>query len=251
MVPFGSAATIEGIGCYTQAVFNSSDGVNWTLVTTKSGAIPIGTSVKTFSHDNKMWVMVPFGSAATIEGIGCYTQAVFNSSDGVNWTLVTTKSGAIPVGTSVKTFSHDNKMWVMVPFGSAATIEDIGCYTQAVFNSSDGVNWTLVTTKSGAIPHGDFIKTFTCENKMWVMVPFGSAATIEGIGCYTQAVFNSSDGVNWTLVTTKSGAIPIGTSVKTFSHDNKMWVMVPFGSAATIEDIGCYTQAVFISGQFQ
>jgi Tol biopolymer transport system component len=170
------------------------------------------------SFDNKIWLFfnTPFGSP----------KAVYNSTDGVLWNLVTDSpnysntSGIYYDGSLMTACSFDNKMWLF--------FNNPGGYPKTVYTSTDGVSWNLVTnspnyaTTSGRSSDGSLMTACSFDNKMWLFfnTPDGNP----------KGVFTSTDGASWNLLTDSpnyaatSGSYPDGSVMTACSFGGKIWL---------------------------
>lgn len=118
---------------YLDDVYSSSDGVNWTVVT--SAAAFGGLSVpQLIVYNNYLWLVYGY-NGANLNGI-------WRTSDGATWTSVQ----ATPAFTADMTAGYGGVMFnnaMAVVAGTAG-----GTPTNKVYTSTDGVTWTAATLTS-------------------------------------------------------------------------------------------------------
>ncbi len=194
-------------------IWKSTDGNNWTL----AGNAPWESrhTFGTLVFNNKIWVLG--GDQAQNH----FQPDVWNSSDGVHWNLI---DSAAPWGDRVThiTCVFNNKMWVMggqkmVGQGFNNTIDTV--YSD-VWNSVDGINWNKVSDSAGWAPRAQIEGSCIFNNKIWI---FGGG-TYNGVKKYYNDVWNSSDGINWTLINNEA-PWEKRQYHEVIVYDNLMWVI--------------------------
>ena len=109
---------------------------------------------------------------------------MWNSTDGINWTLVTGSAAFGPrVGHTMTVFN--NRMWV-IGGGSSGTAD--------VWSSADGITWTEATANAGFAPRFDH-QAFVLNNELCIVA--GNAGGVGGIRL--NDAWCSADGANWRL----------------------------------------------------
>lgn len=189
-------------------VWNSTDGIDWNCVTPHApwpGRHAMGTVV----YNDKMWIISGDGNAD-----------VWNSEDGYNWTMV---ADSAPWGKRYKPYIlvfHDT-IWLMGGFdyfnGNYVVYND-------VWYSTDGENWILGTSDAGWGPRGIIHGQVIMDDKIWIVS--GGLYVLNGYysEVYYNDVWNSSDGIHWTQVTSGAPWVPrIHHSTEVF--DGKIWMM--------------------------
>ena len=147
---------------YLNDVWSTSDGSNWTQVSSSAG-FSGRYRHKITVLNGKMWVMGGYTAGSTC--INGSVSDVWSSSDGSNWTQVTT-SAAWKGGTNG---CHRNSFG-LVPFNEKLWV--IGGYDGSQYNdtwySSDGSSWTQsLSNASFSARHGHAVTVF--DNKVWVI----------------------------------------------------------------------------------
>jgi autotransporter-associated beta strand protein len=188
-------------------VWSSSNGVTWTQVT---NAAP-------WSRRFKFGAVVLNGQMWVLGGEdGGLRNDVWSSSDGMTWTQVT---NAAPWSRRYKlgAVEFNGQMWVL---GG----ED-GGFRNDVWSSSDGMTWTQVTNAapwSGRSAH----QALALNEQMWVLG--GHLCSSLSTGCYSNDVWSSSDGVNWTLATNAAAWSARG-QFGAVALNGQMWVLGGWG----------------------
>lgn len=189
-------------------VWSSNDGQNWTEVTSEA-PFSARLSHTTAVFDNKLWVIG--GSDKPVKG--GRKNDVWSSSDGHNWTEVTT---AAPFSARMlhATVVFDNKLWVI---GG----DEFSNYKNDIWNSSDGNSWTEVTAAASfSARHSHAAVVF--DNKIWIIGgenEYGLKAD----------VWSSSDGIVWTQINAFAPFYP-RTNFTLEVFDNKLWVIAGWDS---------------------
>lgn len=163
--------------------------------------------------DDKMWI---FGGRTDGES-AIYSNDVWYSSDGINWTLA---AAAAPweKRSSFASVVFDNKMWVIG--GYEASVNG-GLINSTLFSdvwySSDGISWTLATDTASWGKRLDHTSV-VFDNKMWVI---GGRVDTTG---RTNDVWSSTDGVAW-IEETSFAEWSKRSSHTSVVFNNKMWVL--------------------------
>jgi hypothetical protein len=185
-------------------VWSSSEGTNW-IQKTSNAQWSKRFGLTSLFYNNKIWI---FGGSD-----GNLRNDVWSSSDGVNWTQVTANAPWAPRGWHTS-LVFNNRMWII---GGASDI-NVGASLDDVWSSSDGVNWTQMTSNA-SWGNRAFHASMVFNNKMWVI----GGNDYQG-GPYLNDVWSSSDGVNWTQVTANAGW-PARTNPTGLTYGGKIWIM--------------------------
>ncbi|MBA2611037.1 MAG: T9SS type A sorting domain-containing protein [Bacteroidetes bacterium] len=204
-------------------IWQSTDGNTWTLIDTADWEVRhyYGSQV----HNNKMWVI------GGDQLRGHFQKDIWNTSDGLNWNKV---CDSVPWGDRwmYMTCSFNNKLWVMggqKVVGWANTIDTV--YND-VWNSSDGINWNLVTDSAAWSPRAQINAVCVFNNKMWII----GGGTYNGIRKYYNDVWNSSDGINWTPVTHQS-PWDAREFHEIIVYDNAIWIIGGYDDSGNKKDV--------------
>jgi len=172
-------------------VWSSSDGVTWKFET--HAPWEERHTAGHVVYKDKMWII----GGDPIQKH--YQNDVWNTEDGIHWTRVIDN---VPWNDRVLhyTLVHDDKIWIMggqtvtsrmrqhMPGWTLPVSET---YYNDVWNTTDGVNWTLVTEHAPWSPRGQIGGSAVFSNRMWIL----------GGGAYFTESFNdvwsSRDGRSW------------------------------------------------------
>ena len=208
----GRIGTNDNSSDFTNDVWSSSDGINWTQATANAPwTARYGHTSVVFN--NKMWVLGGFDTSRS------RTSDVWSSSDGINWTQATANAWPpSPIGSTAGSAYHtsvvfNNKIWV---YG--------GNNLSHVWSSSDGINWTK---SARPIPWGirQEHTSVVFNNKMWVLGGYHRSMSGEN------HVWSSSDGINWTQAINATWSRRYDHTSVVFN--NKMWVLGGRGNSLT------------------
>ena len=175
-------------------IWRSQDGINWVRVV-ENAPWTARTNFNLFEFNNKLWIM---GTGIKLAPSEFYVDDIWNSDDGINWTLVT-----------------DNPPW-STRFGSAVHVFNnevylIGGHTetnwhlnQDVWKSSDGISWQNISeisdatlgnpqTRDGIYEH-DII---SINNKLLL---FGGQRS-SALRHFDWVLQSTDSGINWSSAT--------------------------------------------------
>jgi hypothetical protein len=213
---FGSS---QGSGNYyaeTNEVWNSSDGINWELISEDNEAPWTGRHAGgVVVYNDYIWV---------ISGDG-YSD-VWKTNDGINWELVTNNPPwGKRYGPYVAVFN--NKLWLI---GGVDWWNNNGDWVREegtkafndVWSSTDGANWVRELEFASFAQRG-MIQGYTVLNNELYICGGGSRAIWPPYSVYND-IWKTNDGKNWTRVTHNAAWSPrLHHSVVTFN--NKLWVI--------------------------
>lgn len=188
----------------TNAVWSSADGISWTNNTTdlSGGSSKVGQGLIT--HNGLLYAFL--GSTAS-------AVAVYSSPDGAVWTTV--NGGIATLGNRTRSayYSLNGNLYLAAGLDSAAAI------TNDVWRSTNGgVTWTQITA-AAAFSTRQYPQSWVYNGKLWIA---GGAINL-GLTTIDDDVYNSTDGITWTLVTAASGwTARYGAS--TAVHNNTMYI---------------------------
>lgn len=205
-------------------VWQSTDGNNWNLIDTADWEVRhcFGSIV----HDNKMWVI----GGDQLQGH--FQNDIWNTTDGLNWNKI---ADSLPWGdrSTHMTCSFDGKIWVMGGQKILNWSNTLDTEYNDVWNSSDGVNWNLVTDSAAWNPRGQINNVCVFNNKMWII----GGGTYNWDKKYYNDVWSSSDGINWTLVTHQAPWVAREFQ-EVIVYNNAMWVIGGFdGNIGNRKDV--------------
>lgn len=175
----------------TNQVYRSGDGINWELAT--SNALwEERHSAGYLTFNDSMWIV----GGDPIQGH--YQNDVWASADGVNWVLV---KDSVPWGPRVLhyTVAFDSLIWVMggqtlPPLAAGERI-----FYNDVWNSKDGIHWNLVKAHAPWSPRGGICGQVVFKNRIWLLGG-GVYETDSTLASYSNEIWNTKDGINWSLV---------------------------------------------------
>lgn len=189
---------------YTNEVWSSFDGQNWTQELNAGWSPRVNFAVTRFN--GSLWA---FGGNAKENNSFVNKNDVWSSvgSSGV-WNPVNAVSAWSPrQGHAAVAFN--NKLWILGGL-------DAGGYKNDVWSSSNGVSW-IQEVASANWPIRAFHKALVFDSKLWIM---GGSA---GASDFKNDVWYSADGINWTQsgLADWPGRSDFGVAV----FNNKMWVL--------------------------
>jgi hypothetical protein len=196
-------------GDSTSTIQTSTDGLNWTSVSSNSFNIGFGIA---YNSNTNLWVSAGIPS-------GDSTSTIQWSSDGVNWTSA--QSGFDYTGYGVAT---SGPLWVAT--GSSPTP------LNTILWSSDGSNWNPALTGGFDYfggPADAFGVTYSPQQNLWVAIGNSSNDSRSTIQW-------SSDGSNWNPAQT--GGFDVGGTLGggiAYSAGQNLWVAAGYSaSGATL-----------------
>lgn len=191
-------------------VWNSADGINWTLVDSSADWPQRGRG-QMIVFNNKMWVCGGItGTGANPSDIA-YSD-VWSSSDGLTWTRATANAwpGRWRHGLTV----FNNLLWVSGGNGLVDTSGNFAVYPTTaysdVYQSADGINWVKTVGQAPWVARSSHA-FFPANNLLWVV----GGQLIDAFALATGDSWSSPDGITWTRVSSNpfgvaaSGAWPI------------------------------------------
>lgn len=210
-------------GSPTRQVYNSVDGVTWTLV----NATPSFTArfaPQLLVYNNLLWLI---GGKATG---GSPWKDVWYTSDGSTWTQATA-AAAFAGGTESAAFVIANKMWVVGGYNNST-------FTDNCFSSTDGITWTNEQSAPGFGDRGS-MGSFVLNNFAYII---GGRDTTSS-GTPKSDLWRTPDGINWTQVASNVGItfVPNGAGNSATGYTNIQIV------GDTIYLLGYYTNTSLIS----
>lgn len=202
-------------------LFSSSDGITWSRQNVRDNledSVPhVQHTMLVTGFNNKMWLL---GGHAP--GIGMnfdfVTNEVWSSADGTNWTGdTTTLKPRWSPRERINAVVFDGKLWVIGGNGYPAFGTSLGVPYNDVWSSSDGSNWTEVTTSPGFTAR-TLPSVFVYKGKIWV------TGGMDNNKKYLNDVWNSSDGVTWTKVNV-TGPFTARSGHKTVEYHNELFMI--------------------------
>ena len=180
-------------------VWYSSDGITWIEATSSAAWSPRSRHAAVV-FDGKMWVLG--GDASSYNGEVWYT------TDGVNWTQVISVGDKWVHRLGHAAVAYDGKMWVL----GGCTEAMYGSELNDVWYTTDGANWTQVTTTGDMWSDRYYLNAIEYDGKMWVMN-----------GYYNWDVWYTTNGATWTRAT-ESASWGWSRNAELVVHNGKMWI---------------------------
>jgi hypothetical protein len=180
--------------CTTSEVWNSADGVHWSLVTVAPWGPRHMAGWAVFN--DRLWVV------GGDDNSGQYDTDVWSSADGVTWDLVT---NAVPWAPRVLhyTVAFNGALYVIGGQELPAALWPVpnpyptqAVYYSDVWESTDGSNWEQI----GTLPHalGMICGGAVLNGELWVVGGGTYGDDVQGLqGTAYAEVWSSADGVTW------------------------------------------------------
>ncbi len=207
----------------TNEVWESTNGSTWTMLDTANweGRHTFGNLI----YNDKMWVI----GGDQLQGH--FQKDIWNTNDGVNWTKV---CDSVPWGDRMThmTCVFNGKMWVMGGQKIVGWGNTIDTVYNDVWNSTDGITWNLVTSSAPWSARGQVNSVCVFNNKMWIL----GGGTYNGNRNYYNDVWNSTDGISWTLVT-QQAPWRARQYQEVITYDNAMWVIGGYDGVGNRKDV--------------
>lgn len=148
-------------------VLRSTNGKTWTPVT----GLPAGVVFIHPKWSNGIWAISSYGNNES----GIY----YSTDDGLSWKQSNLKTGAYRITSKETLTDEDNGVFFV-----AASINDGNSKTLKSYYSSNGIDWTQITT----LPDGSWQAFYFKQFDIWVM--FANDSNDEN-------AYYSKDGMNW------------------------------------------------------
>jgi hypothetical protein len=235
----GKVALFGGLqGAFANNVWQTTDGVNWSELSTDAPFSPRLTTGTEFN--GQMWII---GGEGTRDSSGTSVRNdVWRSSDGLNWSPVST-AGAIfsrRAGHAVVVFN--NKLWVIGGGDNVAAAGGPSTRLNDVWSSPDGVNWTPQSPTGGNIfSPRMFHAVVVYAGKLWVIG--GDVASGTPTDTYANDVWYTTDGVTWVNANTNA-AFPAREGHGVAVLNDSMWLIGGDSGGAAMPDVWKSTDGV-------
>ena len=180
-------------------IWSSVDGENWVLATEDACGFLSPVDHTTLVYDNKLWVIS-----------GAF-RLVWSSVNGIDW-VQETNSAEFSNRAGHASVVFDDKMWVIGGDSNGLALND-------VWYSTDGITWTEATDSAAFSPRFEHT-VHTLNDTMYLI---GGSAVENFSASFYNDVYSSTDGVNWTQISTTS-VFPVRSAHTAVSFDSKMWV---------------------------
>ena len=193
----------------------STDGANWTEAVTLTHFIPRSFH-SAVVYNNAIWVV---GGAEGV--LASAVNDVYRSTDGSNYVQMTA-SAPMSARCSHTSVVFNNAMWVAGGLGTTSGVLN-NVNLGDVWNSTDGISWNQSTSNAafgGRFGHAMVVY----NNAMWII----AGQSLNGAGLFPPTVYSdvwtSTDGANWTLVTSNASFGP-RAYLTAVVYNNAMWVL--------------------------
>lgn len=184
-VLFGTDAGLTLVGGQsTNGIFQSPDGTDWEEA--GIAQFPARNDSAGCVLGGKMWIM---GGAVA----GHPSRDVWNSDDGVTWTMVT-QTAAWPGRSSFACAAFAGKLWVFG--GLDQNLQTLG----DVWSSSDGALWTQASLGTPSWSARSGAAVAVAGGKLWL---YGG---LQADGTVAADLWSSADGATWTAAATGNSA---------------------------------------------
>ena len=186
-------ATAGPISTQSNTILFSPDGKNWSNALTGGFYATYGGQAVAYNNSN-LWVVVGLSSNIL--------NTIQTSTDGMNWSNITSGGFTVggtfpPYGGGVRTANGGFGITYVSQYNLWLAGGTGGSSNSNIQYSSNGTTW-LPTTGAGF--------TSYCVNFQWT----GSNIIAYGSTGGATALLSSSNGINWTTLTTTIGTVPVG-----------------------------------------
>ncbi len=185
----------KGIG-----LFPAEDPLTFTLQSSTNDTGPFASQEMTL-FKNKVWLV---GGDNSFTPPWTSSTQVWASHNGTDWKLIT--KGQFPERRNHSLLVYKDKLWVIGGIDNANNI------LSDIWNSSDGENWTRITSLNPLEDIGQN-NSVVFNDRLFVF---------RGNGAENQEVWSSADGSNWRLET--ENAFPVRTHYKTVIFNDFIYV---------------------------
>ena len=207
-------------------VWNSTDGVDWTFVTGNAAFGP-REGQSAIVYQNKMWVL---GGNSN----GTRKNDVWSSTDGAVWILEAANGGftAMNSFTLNEYLNANGRFWIV---GGCTSDSD---FRPQIWKSDDLKSWTLASATSAIGQVREHI-AYVYDGKLWVV----GGGIAMAAPADTNKVFNTTDGINWTMVASNP-AFSVRRILSGTIFSNKMWVIGGLSGSTEPRDVWCSSDGI-------
>lgn len=179
----GQEITANVPGAVMEGTWSSNDGITWIEET---NATQIDRSYFTE-------VVEVAGDVTLVGGImRGYSNHVWQSSDGVSWTLLSPHAAFTPRYANPGVVAFDGAMWLIGGAGPDTTTNN------DVWRSVDGIRWERVAPSGSIFSPRSSHGVVVFDDRLWVIGGWDSDSAAGGTGTANNEVWSSADGIEWT-----------------------------------------------------
>jgi hypothetical protein len=195
------------VGFWSQ-LYSSSDGINWSAAST---AVPGPIDFEQLAGlPDRLLLIVSARQAVTPH------HEVWQTTDGSQWTQVSA-STPFNLNDALRVARFGGKVWVFGVNSADPTVEE-------VWWTTDGASWTQATATPAFAPLSGY-QVIAYANKLYAVGGYRDAVPV---GAAVNEVWESADGVTWTLLPA-SATLPQQIFQTSFALSDKMCVSISNG----------------------
>lgn len=207
-------------GHYQNDVWNSTDGLNWVLVS-RGKPLPWAPRALHYTvvHDDQIWViggqaMPAFAKDNPIE---VFYRDIWTTQDGVNWTEVKPQEPCWSVrGMIGGSAVLNGRIWILGGGTYDTPQTPFRRFYNDVWSSADGVNWKRHTESAPWAPR-QYHDVAAWDGRLWVLEGYHQESGNR------KDVWYSSDGVEWHEIPDTPWKPRHAASV--YVHDDALWMV--------------------------
>ncbi|HII14869.1 MAG TPA: PGF-pre-PGF domain-containing protein [Nanoarchaeota archaeon] len=192
----------DGVPVYRNDVWNSTDGISWTLVNSSAAFSERAYHTSVVDSSGAMWVIAGFNG-------NTYFNDTWYSTNGAVWTRANASAFPGRYGHS-SVVDSTGKIWVIAGLLQSATADPpvtIGSSgvsisggggggtptpTNTTWYSTDGISWRQANASAFPIRYRH-ATTIDSSGRMWVLGGIGSGSA------FLNDAWHSTDGISWTM----------------------------------------------------
>ncbi len=203
-------------------VWKSSDGVTWTEVT-GNAQFPgrFGHSVVVFN--NELYLI------GGLDNGSFYLNDVWKSSDGIDWTEVTATQSKFSARSAHSVVVFSNELYLI------GGLDSRSFYLNDVWKSPDGATWTEVTTAQPKFSGRSGHSIVEFNNKLYLIGGFRRESPSSS--SHYSDVWKSSDGIDWTEVTTIQFKFSTRRAHRVVEFNNELYLIGGYDGSFYYNDV--------------
>lgn len=211
--------------------FISTDGIHWRKRSETLNCSQGVGGIEVTAFNNKLWWI---GGSCSVEEAGD-RGSLLSSEDGIQWTVEPQHFPLYGI-TGYQSLVFNNQLWVI---GGRVYANNYG-YSDDVWSSMDGTNWTLRNGAPGFTPsEGSQVVFF--NNRLWLIggthihsVTNGN--TISNTPRYHAQLWSSGNGIDW-VSHTVSSQLSQRAWHKVIAYKDRLWLVGGRNAYAILDDI--------------